>query len=438
MLSNDRPDQRDRHRFRWTHQFGAFTLVLSLLLGGCRAVEEEPMSGGRGEALAEMESPVTVDVAIVQTRPADDEPQYTGTTQPARTVSAKSRVDGQVLELSVDAGDVVVAGQVLARIDDRLLLGEVDEADAELGARVAEVEKARFDLAETRARVAEAIVERDRARADAGRFEQLAKDGAVPQQQADLERAAFETAEQTVFAIEEQVSSRERTIATAEQRVAAQAAIVERTRERLSYATVISPLDGVVLDRVAESGDVVRIGDALVELGDFSTVQVRIEVADRDRDKVELGQPVEVSLDAFPGRGFEGRIARIFPIADPVARLIPVEITLSDPSGLVSGGLLARVGLASQSKRQTVTIPRSALEVSEAGGSVVVVVEGSARETKAIARSVTLVPAGEASREQTGDTVEIKSGLVPGDAYIVRSAKPLQDGQVVRRSFLSD
>ncbi|NJN60420.1 MAG: efflux RND transporter periplasmic adaptor subunit [Coleofasciculaceae cyanobacterium RL_1_1] len=359
-------------------------------------------------------------------------------------VSAKSRVDGQVLSMTADAGDVVFAGQVLAQIDDRLLLGEVDEAEAELGARQAEVEKARFDLAETRARVAEAIVQRDRARADAERFEQLARDGAVSQQQAEIERATYETAKQTVFAIEEQVSSRERTIATAEQRVEAQAAIVERTRERLSYATVISPLDGVVIDRVVESGDVVRTGDALLELGDFSTVQVQIEVADRDRDKIELGQPVAIELDAFPGRSFEGRIARIFPIADPVARLIPVEITLSDPRGAISGGMLARVSLENQAKRQTVVIPRSALEVSADGKPVVFVVEGNARETQAIARPVTLAEAGRStgsrgtSRDAADDTVEIRSGLVPGDAYIVRSAEPLRAGQSVRRSFLSD
>jgi RND family efflux transporter MFP subunit len=411
-------------------------------LGGDRSPSESQGRGDRAEATTDQ--PVTVDVAIVQTRRADDETQYTGTTQPARIVSAKSRVDGQVLTLTVDAGDAVYAGQVLAQIDDRLLLGEVDEAEAELGARQAEVEKARFDLAETQARVAEAIVARDRARADADRFEQLARDGAVSQQQAEIERAAFETAQQTVFAIEEQVSSRERTIATAEQRVAAQAAIVDRTRERLSYATVISPLDGVVIDRVVESGDVVRTGDALLDLGDFSTVQVQIEVADRDRDKIELGQPVTIQLDAFPGRNFEGRIARIFPIADPVARLIPVEITLSDPRGEMSGGLLARVSLTNQSKHQSVVIPRSAIEVSADGKPVVFVVEGNARETKAIARPVTLVEAGRSTgsqgtrRDAADDTVEIRSGLVPGDAYIVRSAEPLQDGQPVQRSFLSD
>jgi HlyD family secretion protein len=422
-------------------------ILVGGLIGSCGASEEDANSarGGPGRrAEATTQQPVTVDVAIVQNRRSDDETQYTGTTQPARVVSAKSRVDGQVLSMTADAGDAVFAGQVLAQIDDRLLLGEVDEAEAELGARQAEVEKARFDLAETQARVAEAIVQRDRARADAERFEQLARDGAVSQQQAEIERATYETAKQTVFAIEEQVSSRERTIATAQQRVEAQAAIVERTRERLSYATVISPLDGVVIDRVVESGDVVRTGDALLELGDFSTVQVQIEVADRDRDNIELGQPVAIELDAFPGRTLQGRIARIFPIADPVARLIPVEITLSDPRGAISGGMLARVSLEDQSKRQTVVIPRSAIEVSADGKPVVFVVEGNARETKAIARPVTLAEAGQStgargtSRDAADDTVEIRSGLVPGDAYIVRSAEPLRAGQSVRRSFLSD
>ncbi|MGD1900731.1 MAG: efflux RND transporter periplasmic adaptor subunit [Geitlerinemataceae cyanobacterium] len=437
-------------------------LIFAGVLTGCQRPEEASRPPGGGRPGADADAPVTVDVAIARLGSADGAREYTGTTQPARIVSTKARVDGQVFDLVVDAGDEVVAGQVLARIDDRLLRAEVEEAEAELGARLTEIEEVRFELAETRARVAEAEILRERARADALRFDRLAAEGAVPQQQAEIEGANFDTAEQAVIAIEEQVRSRERAIATAQQRADAQVAIVQRVRERLSFATVVSPLDGVVLDRVIESGDVVRVGDSLLELGDFSQVQVRIEIADRDRQRVELGQPVTVELDAFPGRQFEGRVARIFPIADPVARLIPVEITLADPRRAVGGGLLARVGLEARSSSQRVAIPSSALEVSATGEPVVFVLGGNGLEGEAIARRVTLAESGRgvtASGSASGsesnptadsttvadrtadasrDTVEILSGLVPGDAYIVRSAQPLEDGQRVRRSFLSD
>jgi len=454
-------DNRNRNCVTGSHPWrSGLSLILGSLLSigaiaGCQSSEESaaPERGGdRPEAAAD--APVTVDVSIARVGSADGTREYTGTTQPARLISAKSRVDGQVFDLTVDAGDVVVAGQVLARIDDRLLRAELDEAEAELGARLTEVEETRFELAEAQARVAEARVALERARADAARFDRLAAEGAVPQQQAEIENATFDTAQQAVIANEEQVRSRQRAIATAQQRADAQAAIVERVRERLSYATVVSPLDGVALDRAVESGDVVQTGDTLIELGDFSQVLVRIEIADRDRRRVELGQPVTVELDAFPGRQFEGRVARIFPIADPVARLIPVEITLDDPRRAIGGGLLARVSLEARSSNRRVAIPASALAVGANGEPVVFVVEGNALEGTAIARPVTLAESGrgesragpltvpttasERGSAANRDTVEILSGLVPGDAYIVRSAKPLEDGQRVRRSFLSD
>ena len=256
-----------------------------------------------------------------------------------------------------------------------------------------------------------------------------------------MEQASFAAAQQTVIATEEQVRSRKRAITTAQQRAEAQGAIVERVRERLSFATVTSPLNGVVLDRVAEAGDVVGTGDSLLELGDFSQVQVRIEIADRDRTQVAPGQAVTVTLDAFPDRQFMGRVARIFPIADPVARLIPVEITLTDPQRAIGGGLLARVTLT-QSRRSGVAIPRSALTVGETGESMIFVVAGDTPETEAIARPVVIAdsaqsPSAATSASSERDLVEIRSGLAPGEAYIVRSAEPLTNGQRVRRSFLS-
>ena len=418
-----------------------FWVVLAIVLGGCQTPNSAAANGRRSQPnqpqpnqpQSAAETPVTVDVAIARLGTAERQRDYAGTTQPIRQVSAKARVDGQVLQMTVDGGDRVVKGQVLARIDDRLLRTDLEEAQAEYGARLTEVEEARYELAETQARVAEAKVRLNRARADAARFEELAADGAVPKRRAEVEQTAFAAAQQTVIATEKQVRSRKRAIATAQQRAEAQQAMVERVRERLSYATVTSTLNGVVLDRVTEAGDVVRTGDALLELGDFSQVQVRIDIADRDRPQVAPGQPVTVKLDAFPNREFQGRVVRIFPIADPVARLIPVEIALTDPQGTIGGGLLARVTLSSRSP-QRVVIPRSAVTMGDDGEAIVFVIKaGDVAATEAIARPVVLDETVGGDRDQ----VAVRSGLAPGEAYVVQSAEPLKNGQQIRRSFLS-
>ena len=211
-----------------------------------------------------------------------------------------------------------------------------------------------------------------------------------------------------------------------------QEAVVAGVQQRLSYTDVPSPLNAVVLERLLEPGDVVQSGDVILELGDFSEVEIRIEIPDRDRSQISLGQAVDVTLDAFPNQEFVGRVSRIFPNADPVARLIPVQITLRNPdvpNGELGGGLLARVTLNTASQ-QLVTIPERALEISAQGDNTLFIVEGNESETTVSARRVEL-------GEREDDEVEILQGLAPGEQFIVRSDRPLRDGQTVRRSFLS-
>jgi len=375
-----------------------------------------------------------VDLAIVDRPQTADPTSYTGTTQPVRVVSAKTRTEGQVLELTADVGDEVVAGQRLATIDSQLLQTELDQAIAELEARRSEVEQAEFNRADAQTRIAQAEAELDQARADANRYKNLAAEGVVPDQRAEVAITALNTAQQAVFSAQEQMAARERVIETAQQRVTGQQAIVERVQERLSYAEVISPLDGIVLERVVEEGDVVQTGNTIITIGDFSQVQVRIDVPDQELAQVNTGQSVEVTLDALPQQTFSGRISRIFPIADAVARLIPVEITLTNPRsnrGNIGGGLLARVKLTAGRAQTGVMIAASALEQSADGGQAVVfVVQGNDRTPQVQARSVVV-------GDRFQDQVEIKAGLVPGDQYVMRSDRPLEAGQRVRRSFLS-
>lgn len=405
-------------------------LVGSLcLVMGCAADREETAQAQSDRS----DRTVTVDVAVAEAQQQTDELTYSGTTQPARRVSLRARSDGQLLDLTVEEGDPVFQGQVLAQIEDTLLLSELAAAEAEVGARQAEVEEARSQTTEARVRVEEIRAELEQARADARRFSRLAVQGAIPQQDAEIARTAVRTLEQQLLAAEEQVRIRDRTIDAAQQRVNAQQALVNGIEQRLAYTDVLAPFGGIVLDRVLEPGDIVQTGDTILELGDFSEIEVRIEIPDRDRERVSLGQSVEVNLDAFPSRSFSGRVSQIFPIADPVARLIPVKIVLSNAelgNEPIGSGLLARVTLNTPPK-STVWIPDSALEVSAEGDNTLFIVGDNQPETAVRARSVQL-------GDRKDGKVEILDGLVPGDRFVVRSDRPLSDAQTVRPSFLSE
>lgn len=355
---------------------------------------------------------------------------FTGTTQPVQTVALRSRVDGQVTALTVDVGDVVAAGEVLARQDADLLTVAVNQAQAELQARQSEVAQANAAVSDAQTAFEAARVRLQQAQTEAARLARLAGDGAVAIQDAEQAQLTVDTGQQVLKSTQEQIRTRQEAVNAAKGRVSAQQAVVDQTRERLSYAVVRSPLSGVVIERLVEAGDYAESGDELMQIGDLSSIKVVIEVSDRDLSQVSVGQPVAVQLDAFPNETISGSITRIAPAADPTSRLIPVEITIPNASGRIGSGLLARVTLEGVGSDR-VAIPKRALEIATgAAPTVFVVTDVSDREATVQARAV------EIGRENNS-MVEILSGLQPGETFVARSSGDLSDGQPVRLSVLS-
>jgi multidrug efflux pump subunit AcrA (membrane-fusion protein) len=193
----------------------------------------------------------------------------------------------------------------------------------------------------------------------------------------------------------------------------------------------------------------------------------QIQVSDRARSQINIGQPVRVQLDAFPRQSFAGEIARISPVADAASRLIAVEVALETAEPLGSG-LLARVNL-NGARGSSVVVPESAVQAGDSAqeGTVFVLSEQSASEQgaseqgaseqNATASPIVDSPASSENNLEnspadgptvearkvkigsaSGGQVEIVSGLLRGDRYVANSDQPLSDGQAVRRALTSE
>ncbi|MEM9003234.1 MAG: efflux RND transporter periplasmic adaptor subunit [Cyanobacteria bacterium P01_F01_bin.86] len=422
-LSSNQPAKSRRY-------LKTFVLVACLLgLSGCAIW---PRGGRFPEEAALAEEAVAVDAIMAKTGAVEVELAYTGTTQPYQQVSLRSRVDGEVTLLAVDVGDQVAAGDALVRLDADLLTVEVNQAIAELQARRSEVAQAQAAVSDAQTVLETARVRLQQDQIDANRLIRLANEGAVSLQEAEQAQLAVDTAQQVLRSAEEQIRTRQEAVNTAEGRVNAQQAFVDETQERLSFAMVRSPLTGVVLTRAIETGDYVESGDELLQVGNLSQIKVMIEISDRELSQVNLGQPVNVQLDAFPEPMLSGQITRIAPAADAASRLFPVEVTIPNETGRVGSGLLARVELQSDN-RDRITVPSQALEITEdTHNSTIYVVQSPDGQTNTVeARAVTI-------GRQVDDQVEILAGLQPDEMLVVRSSGPLSDGQAVRLSILSE
>jgi RND family efflux transporter MFP subunit len=394
-------------------------------LPGREAAEAQP---ARSPA-ADPSEAIAVETITVQPGRLDEALDYTGTTQPFQEVSLRSQVEGQLLSLSVDVGDPVATGQILGQVDAAVLQALVNAARAELAARQSEVAQAEAAVSDARAQVERARAEMLQAQADANRLQGLVADGAVTAQQAEQAQTAFLATEQVLRSAEEQVRTRQQAVIAAQGRVAAQAALVAQAEERRSQATMVSPLNGVVLDKVLEPGNLVQPGTEVLKLGDFSAIKVVVQVSELDLAQLQRGQAAQVSLDAFPGESWSGSITRISPVADATARLVPIEVTIPNRDRRIGSGLLARVSFTSGDS--VLILPEQALAITpDLPEPTVFVLDESQDAPTVHARPV-----------ETGDRangqVEILAGLSPGERVVIRSDRPLEDSQAVRLSILS-
>lgn len=425
----------------------ASVLGVGLLTVGCGSLPKEsadaqsqrPGNNQQGSGA------VPVDATVARTGVLRQDPEYTGSTVPFRTVSLRSQVEGRLLALNVDVGDRVKQGQIIAQLDDALLRTAQNQAEAELAALKSEVARTNAQISNARAQVGSARAELEQAQADAQRQQKLLKEGAIAQQAAEQARTEARTATQALRAAQETVRTEQQVLAAAQGRVVAQQAVVAEAKERRSYARLTSPITGAVLEKLTEPGNLLQPGNEALRIGDFSRVKVEVDVSEKELGKIRLGQPVKVRLDAFPNQTYTGQVTRISPAADTTARLVPVEVVIPNNDSKIGSGLLARVIFESQTQARVV-IPETALQGTEGTsaqadkqtsrqgenrqGRVFVVTEVDGK-AKVAPRSVTL-------GERADGKVEVLSGLQPGERFVARSGKPLKDGDAVSLSILSE
>lgn len=400
---------------------------------------------------SQTDTATAVDVVVARTGTLQEDVLYTGTTAAVREVSLRPQVEGKLLSLNVDVGDAVEQGQVIARLDDALLVAAVVQAEAELAARRSEVARAETEVSKARTDVQEATLKLQQLQADAARLEGLANEGAVSRQSAEQKRTEAQTAEQALRSAQVQINTEQQAVAAVEGRVTAQKAIIAQAKERLSYAVLNAPISGVVTQRLSEAGNLVQPGTELLKIGDFSQVKIVVDVSELELANIRTGQSVGVVLDAFPKEEFNGTITQISPAADPVARLVPVEITISNRGGKIGSGLLARVSFSGNQKERVI-IPETALQAAgrERGNSTAkppVETNNSNRQKSQQATIFVIKEEGEKTTvesrkvqigEKANKQVEIITGLQAGERFVARAGKPLKDGDPVRLSILSE
>jgi membrane fusion protein, multidrug efflux system len=359
-------------RRTWTNRRGGVAAAaLAAVLAACGGGGEEPAqtaqggAPGRGPGMGGGGRVSVVEVQPVARGSIARQVTVSGIVEPVRSIGVNSQLGGAVTQVLVQEGDRVRRGAVLARMDARELVSQLAAAEASL-----EVAKAAYE-----------------------RAEQLRERRVITLPEYERERTAF----------------------------AAATAQVDQLRTRVGFATVRSPVDGVVTEKNVESGDVVGTNARLFSVADVSELVARVGVSELDVVELSSGDRVGVTLDAFPNRTLNARIRRVFPVADPQTRLVPVEIVFDrENAQLARPGFLARVTFDLATSDNVLLLPVGAVLGGQGAQSVFIVENGVATR-----RTVTT---GLTSQGR----IEILSGLSEGEGVIVIGHSNLRDGMTVR------
>jgi HlyD family secretion protein len=293
-----------------------------------------------------------------------------GVVEPVMTVDVKSKASGEIVEVLVEEGETVRAGQLLVRVDPRIPLNAVVQAEADSAVALAELENA----------------------------------------EAQLRRAETLWASQAITELEFESAKLAR--ASGYARLISARRALEDARIAYEDTEVRAASAGVILGRNVEVGSVIASasrdvsgGAVLMRMASLDTVQVRALVDETDIGMIRDGMPVTITVEAFPNRPFTGEVLRIGAeaVVQQNVTMFPVLIRIANREGLLRPGMNAEVEIHIGEVRDGLVVPNSALRTREELAPAVMALGLSLEDVQAQLGGRSDAPAGNGEAHQGGD-----------------------------------
>lgn len=368
------------------------------LLGAAFAVAFVPSRRGRAALLEAVHTERTalprVEVVKPKEAAASRSLRLPATIRPLEETVIYSRANGFVADWKVDIGDKVKADQVLAELETPDLDQEILQAKAQ--------------LAEAEAAKKQAAANRDFAKSTLDRFGKLAAEGLATQQELDEKSA--------------QAQVNLANVDVAEANVGTQKANLARLYKLKSFATVTAPFAGTITARTIDRGALVVAGNSapLFKIAATDPVRVFVDVPQDMAPSIKVGSPASISVREFPGRVFEGKIARSAGALDQTSRTLSTEIRVPNPDGTLLTGMYVEASLTLPTPHRTLELPATAVSTGAKGVRVQVV---DASDT------VRFVPV--VLDRDLGATVHVASGLDGTERVLKLVSADLAEGSRV-------
>lgn len=335
-------------------------LILAVFMLATTGCDSDPKSQANTVIPEKAIKVVTAEVIPVT---IEDTLNLPGETEPDKDVCVSSESSGTVVWLGVKEGDRVKRGQLLARLDGA-------SSDA------------KFDRAKAAKRLAS---EQLRRRA------QLLEKGVLAQEEYDQIQAELDQSE----------------------------ASLKEMQVNVEYGIVRAPISGIINKRYIDRGERLDAGSNVVDIVDPSIIRTFINVPEMDISYIKKGQKVTVSVDALPGKTWDGVIDFVSFKADKFSKTFEVKVLTDNTSGEIRAGMLARVSLLRRTVKNAVTTPLYAI-INQGGERIIYVEKDGVAKVRTVELGVI-----------EGERAQITKGLKPGEKLIITGHTMVEDGMKV-------
>ncbi|MFL6451949.1 MAG: efflux RND transporter periplasmic adaptor subunit [Bryobacteraceae bacterium] len=394
-----------------------------LLVLGCAACSKKAESE-KADAPNEDAAVAPVETATARVGSIADIQEAEAVLYPLRQASILAKVTAPIQQLPVQRGDHVKAGQLLAVLENRDLTAAAHESGQLYRQAQATYENTRAaqmpdELTKAKADVTAGEEAYDAAKRVYESRLKLFKDGALAEKPVEDAKVAMVQAESTLATARQHLASFQSVgeaaqLRAAEAQVGAAEAHLNSAEAQLSYTRILSPMNGVVADRPLNVGELASGGSALLTIADISQVVARANVPINAASKMRVGQRGTVLAE---GEELEGTVRVVSPLVDPNSTTVQVWVYAKNPEEKIKPGASARIRVDTRVIKDAILVPIAALLSGEDGGERVMI---AGTDSLAHNRPVKV-------GVRSGDTVQITSGLKPGENVITSGALGLDD-----------
>ena len=404
-------------------RFTVFASAISLLVGSAGIAQEQPV---RPAKVAEI---TATDATISRTYPA--------TVLPSREIELSFKVSGQVVELPVRGGGNVQAGDVIAQIQTRDFVNQIEALESQRDQALAQLEALKAGARAEEITALEAAIDSAQAQVDQTRdaltrAETLLERGVATRAQVEGAQAEFRVAEANLRTQQEQLrigqsGGRAEDVAASEAVVRGIETQIKIAQDSLADTTLIAPFDGIVARRDIENFSNVSAGQSIVLLQGLDVVHLAFDIPGPDVTQLTRNGPSEItniaSFDALPGQEFDAEVVEFSVQADSATQTYRGRVAVEVPEGaVILPGMVANVVASTKGASTEVFAPLTAIASSPDGKPFVWLVDGSGKVSE---RSVKL-------GEGRGSHVVITEGLFRGDLVVSAGVSEILEGMTIR------